>query len=89
MINGFHNCLPRDDMIIFLVFFLTQNLFHAKQRVISLNADYIMVFRNPRDGSQFGHLAREVMPQNTKFLNWAYKEATENPHSYLLLYLKA
>ena len=71
------------------VVFLTQNLFHAKQRVISLNADYIIVFKNPRDGSQFAHLARQVMPQNTKFLTWAYKEATENPHSYLLLDLKA
>ena len=68
--------------------FLTQNLFHSKQRAISLNADYIVVFKNPRDRSQFSHLARQIMPGKTDFLQWAYNDATKEPHSYLLLDLK-
>ena len=35
------------------VIFLTQNLFHPKQRNISLNSDYMVVFKNVRDKSQF------------------------------------
>ena len=31
------------------VIFLTQNLFHKNQREISLNSDYMVIFKNPRD----------------------------------------
>ena len=71
------------------VIFLTQNLFHQKQRAISLNSDYMVIFKNPRDLSQFSHLAQQVMPHNKKFLQWAYLDATKLPHTYLLLDLKA
>ena len=67
------------------VIFLTQNLFHKNQRSISLNSDYMVVFKNARDQSQIQHLARQFMPTNSKFLTWAYKDATEKPHSYLFL----
>ena len=67
------------------VIFLTQNLFHKNQRSISLNSDYITVFKNARDQSQFQNLARQFMPSNVKFVMWAYKDATEKPHSYLFL----
>jgi len=67
------------------VIYLTQNLFLGKQRTISLNSDYIVVFKNPRDQSQFSHLARQFAPTNSKFLFWAFKDATKKPHSYLLL----
>lgn len=67
------------------VIFLTQNLFHKKQRNISLNSDYIVIFKNARDQSQIQHLAKQFMPGNTKFLMEAYKDATQRPHSYLLL----
>lgn len=42
------------------VFFLTQNLFHQGkgQRDISLNAHYIVYFKNPRDKAQILHLSR-------------------------------
>ena len=71
------------------VIFLTQNLFHQKQRAISLNSDYIVVFKNPRDQSQFSNLAKQVLPKNHKFLQWAYSDATKNPHSYIFLDLRA
>ena len=67
------------------VIFLTQNLFHKTQRAISLNSDYIVIFKNARDQTQIYNLARQFMPTNPKFLTWAYQDATSKPHSYLLL----
>ena len=40
------------------VILISQNLFHQGQRNISLNANYIVVFKNPRDRAQIRHLAR-------------------------------
>lgn len=69
---------------------ISQNLFHqgSKQRDISLNANYIVIFKNPRDRSQIQHMARQVYPENSKFLQEAYFDATSVPHGYLLLDLK-
>lgn len=69
------------------VIFITQNLFHkgSGQRDISLNANYIVLFKNPRDRAQIGHLARQVFPEDSRFLVEAYHDATVKPHSYLLL----
>ena len=72
------------------VIYLTQNLFHQSkgQRDISLNAHYIVVFRNPRDHSQIAHFARQLYPENSKFIQEAYNDATDTPHGYILLDLK-
>jgi hypothetical protein len=72
------------------VFFITQNLFHQGrgQRDISLNAHYIVFFKNPRDRAQIKHLARQVYPENPRFLEEAYNDATREPHGYLLVDLK-
>lgn len=72
------------------VFFLTQNLFHQGrgQRDISLNANYIVVFKNPRDRAQIQHLARQVCPENPNFLRDAYHDATKRAHGYLVIDLK-
>lgn len=67
------------------VIYLTQNLFHKNQRSISLNSDYMVIFKNPRDKSQIQNLSRQFLPSNSKFLTWAYHDATEKPFSYLLL----
>ena len=66
------------------VIYLTQNLFHKKQREISLNSDYMVIFKNPRDKTQFTNLARQFMPRKYKFLLWAFEDATKLPRSYLL-----
>ena len=71
------------------IIYLTQNLFHKKQRNISLNSDYMVIFKTARDQTQFTNLARQLMPANIKFLMSAYKDATKLPHSYLMLDLKA
>lgn len=73
------------------VIFLTQNLFHKGKhtRDMSLNSDYIVLFKNPRDASIIGNLAKQMMPGNTKFLQWAYREATKEPFSYLFIDLRS
>jgi len=45
-----------------IVIVISQNLFHQsrEQRDISLNVNYIVVFKNPRDRVQIRHLARQV-----------------------------
>ncbi|KAL6417056.1 hypothetical protein ACFW04_013029 [Cataglyphis niger] len=72
------------------VILISQNLFHQGrgQRDISLNANYIVVFKNPRDRAQIRHLARQVYPDDPKFMEEAYYDATSRPHGYLLLDLK-
>ncbi|KAF4532663.1 hypothetical protein B566_EDAN002898 [Ephemera danica] len=72
------------------VLFITQNLFHQKSgaRDISLNAHYMVIFKNPRDAAQISYLGRQITPENPKFLVEAYRDATANPHGYLLIDLK-
>ena len=55
------------------VIYLTQNLFHKKQREISLNFDYIVIFKNPKDKTQFTNWARQFMPRKYKFSLWLLK----------------
>ena len=72
------------------VIFITQNIFHQTkgQRGISLNAQYIFIFRNLRDRAHICHLARQVYPENPRFLEEVYWVATPQPYGYLLLDLK-
>lgn len=72
------------------VIFITQNIFHkgAHQRDLSLNANYIVLFKNPRDRAQVQYLARQVYPEDPKFLQEAYLDASRPAHGYLLLDLK-
>lgn len=69
------------------VLMIVQNIFHQGKimRTVSLNAHYMILFKNPRDVSQVRHLASQLFPGNTKFLSDAYKQATSRPHGYLLL----
>ena len=72
------------------VMYLIQNLFHQgkHQRDISLNVHYIVVFKNPRDRAQIQHFARQLYPDNSKYVQEAYADATKIPHGYLLIDLK-
>ena len=51
------------------VAFLVQNLFHKNKhiRTISLNAHYMVLFKNPRGASQFASLARQMYPNKSAF----------------------
>lgn len=72
------------------VIYITQNIFHQGrgQRDISLNTNYIVLFKNPRDRAQIQHLARQIWPDNPKYVQEAYMDATSKPHGYLFLDLK-
>lgn len=72
------------------VVFLVQNMFHKNKyiRTISLNAHYMVLFKNPRDASQFASLARQMYPNRSTFAVEAYKDATRQPFSYLLVDLR-
>ena len=72
------------------VLYLVQNLFpkNKDSRTLSLNSQYMVVFKNPRDASQMSHLARQMYPGCAKFVQEAFKDATSVPYGYLLIDLK-
>jgi hypothetical protein len=72
------------------VMYIAQNLFHRGKhhRTISLNAHYMVVFKNPRDVSQFMALAHQMYPQRTKYFLEAYTAAIAQPHGYLVIDMK-
>ena len=67
------------------VIFLTQNLFHKGKytRDMSLNTDYMVLFKNVRDASVITHLGAQM--GNTEFLKQVFREATKNAFSHLLI----
>ena len=69
------------------VIFIIQNLFNQgrEMRTISLNAHYLVLYKNPRDKSQIRYLANQIYPENSKFLSCVYQDATSSPHSYLVI----
>jgi len=69
------------------VLFLAQNLFPKNKfaRTMSLNAHYMVLFKNPRDATQFANLARQMYPKTWQFAVEAYKDATREPYSYLVV----
>lgn len=72
------------------VLFLVQNLFvqGKEMRNITQNCHYMVLFKNPRDASTVTHLAKQMYPTRTRFLQEAYQDATNKPHGYLLIDLK-
>lgn len=72
------------------VLFLIQNLYFKGKvmRTISLNASYIILFKNSRDHSQIGIISRQMRPGNGKFIIEAFSDATRKPFGYLLFDFK-
>lgn len=69
------------------VLYVTQNIFeqHKDSRTISLNAQYMIAFKNPRDPSQINHLAKQIFPRNSGYMLDAFLKATATPHGYLYI----
>ena len=67
------------------VIFLVQNLFYnaKSMRTISLNCHYIILMKNPRDKTQIMTLARQIYPNDSKFLISAYTDATKESYGYI------
>lgn len=68
-------------------FILFQSLFppHKLARQISLNVKFLHVHKNPRENAQIQYLARQIMPQNSKWIVQSYHEATKHPFSCFLI----
>lgn len=69
------------------VILLLQNLYPRckAMRDISLNAHYVILFKNSRDMSQINCFARQLYPRNSKFLLDAYIKATTPSYGYLVV----
>lgn len=67
------------------VVLMLQNMFEKGMRTASLNTQYMVLLKNPRDRSQIGKLADQLMPTNRRFLVNVYEDATKMPHSHLIL----
>ena len=67
--------------------YIVQNLFpkNKDSHTISLNSQYIVVFKNPRDTSHMSHLARQMYPGRATFVQEAFKDATSVPNGYQLV----
>ena len=72
------------------VVYLTQNLFYGSKqnRTISLNSQYFVLYKNARDANQVTYLARQMYPGKSAFMVEAFKDATKQPFTYLLVDLK-
>ncbi len=72
------------------VILIVQNMFHQgkQMRTMSLNAHYLVLFKNPRDAGQIRCLSNQLFPGRGRYLVDSYKQATSRPHGYLLLDLK-
>jgi hypothetical protein len=71
------------------VIILQQNVFPQGKygRTIRLNAQYLILMRSPMFLSQVMSLGRQLFPGKSKFLLDAYKKATAEPYSYLVVNL--
>jgi hypothetical protein len=69
---------------------LLQNLYYQgrENRTMSLNTQYMELFKNPRDQQQIAVLARQMYPNDSDRMLQIYKEATHEPYGYLFVDLK-
>lgn len=69
------------------VIFILQNLFEKGRgiRTSSLNSNYLVLYKNPRDKGQVATLGRQMYPNKWRSFVAALDKATEAPHSYLLI----
>jgi hypothetical protein len=69
------------------VILLVQNIFHQgkSSRNISLNTNYFILFKNPRDNSQINILAKQMFPFKKGYLQDAFAKSTIRAHGYLLI----
>ena len=69
------------------VVFIVQNIFGKNKalRTSSLNSNYMILYKNPRDKQQMATLGRQIYPHAWKNLIAAISDATAEPYSYVLL----
>ena len=64
---------------------MLQNIFPkgSQSRTISINAQYQVLFHNPRDSLQISILARQLCPLNSNNFLEIYKRVTQRSYGYL------
>lgn len=68
------------------IILIAQIFFHRSplMRTITLNSQYIVLFRNPRDSSIAKKLSIQSNRAESKFVDAAYRDATREPYTYML-----
>ncbi|ROJ73033.1 hypothetical protein DPX16_1217 [Anabarilius grahami] len=71
--------------------YIVQNLFAQGKtsRTISLNTNFMILFKDPRDAHQVAVLGRQMYPGNAKYFMECYQDATSRPFGYLMIDYKA
>lgn len=69
------------------VIVLTQNYYQKGEicKTLRKNAHYVVLFKDPGDISQVQQMSWRMFPDNNKYLLSAYRQATSEPHGYLLV----
>ena len=69
------------------VIYIVQNLFEKgpESRTVSLNAHYMVIFKNSPDASQICHLTQQMYLVRGKYLQEAFAHATSKPYGFLLV----
>ena len=72
------------------VIFLSQNVYFQGKimRTLSLNASYLVLFKNPRDKLQITTLGKQMYPGKTNHFVQKYETAVQRPYGYLFVDLK-
>lgn len=66
---------------------VSQNLFEkgTESRTLHLNAQYLVLFKNPRDALQVSVLSSQMYPHKKHFLTSVFNDATQRTHGYLFI----
>ena len=69
------------------IIFIVQNLFQKGKamRTSNLNANYLVIYKSPRDKGQIAILGRQMYPIKWKVFVSAFEKATEMPYSYMVI----
>lgn len=67
------------------VLHIVQNLFFDGMRTSRVNAQYLVLMKNPSDQLQASTLAKQVYPGKTQYFLEAYRDACKEPYGYLFL----
>lgn len=64
---------------------IVQNIFFKGLRTSRVNAEYLVLLKNPSDRLQVQTLAHQLYPSNSQYFLESYADATKAPFSYLLV----
>ncbi len=67
------------------VLHIVQNLFFDGLRTSRINAQYLILMKNPSDQLQASTLAKQLYPGKTNFFMEAYKDACSESYGYLVV----